>query len=71
MRIHTKELPQENSHKLKDSHLSYLWQDISMGFNVLKALLFLLIYLVFLSVVFVIWLNSQDVNFFFQSYKTM
>ncbi len=42
--------------------------------KVLKELLFLLsllIYLVFLSVVFVIWLNSQDVNFFSQSYKTM
>ncbi len=42
--------------------------------KVLKALLFLLLLLidlVFLSVVFVICLNSQDVNFFSQSYKTM
>ncbi len=42
--------------------------------NVLKALLFLLsllICFVFLLVVFVIWLNSQDVNFFTQSYKTV
>ncbi len=40
--------------------------------NVLKALLFLLsllIYFVFLSVVFVVWLNSQDVNFFLKAIK--
>ncbi len=41
-----------------------------VGMDIVKVLLLLLIYLVFLSIVFVIWLNSQNVNFFSQSYKT-